>query len=76
MTVTVGEQSRHAHNPMTNALIPEEFMRIAKMVVGLVLLATGIAVVATVPAAATPAAATAAVSATSMATPDGGMPYD
>ena len=51
-------------------------MRIAKMVVGLVLLATGIAVVATVPAAATPAAATAAVSATSMATPDGGMPYD
>ena len=56
---------------MMNARIPEEFMRIAKMVVGLVLLATGIAVVATVPAAPAPAASSSA-----SAVPAGGMPYD
>ncbi|HEX4225597.1 MAG TPA: hypothetical protein VHZ97_24745 [Pseudonocardiaceae bacterium] len=60
---------------MTNAPIPEEFMRIAKMVVGLVLLATGIAVVSTVPAAASPATATHVSSAASPAG-DGGMPYN
>ncbi|HEX3785138.1 MAG TPA: hypothetical protein VHX38_36235 [Pseudonocardiaceae bacterium] len=50
-------------------------MRIAKTVVGLVMLVTGIAVVSTVPAAATPAAA-AHASSTSSSTPDGGMPYN
>ena len=59
---------------MTNALIPEEFMRIAKVVVGLVLAVTGIAVVSTVPAAATSISA-AQVSSTSNGTPDG-MPYN
>ena len=49
-------------------------MRIAKMVVGLVLLVTGIAVVSTVPAAAT-SAGSAIVSSTSGGTPDG-MPYN
>jgi hypothetical protein len=62
------------HNPMTNELIPEESMRIAKMVVGLVLLMTGIAVVSTVPAAAT-STSSAHISSTSSGTPDG-MPYN
>ena len=59
---------------MLNGIIPEEFMRIAKMVVGLVLLATGIAVVATVPAAA--ATTTVAASPAASSVPDGGMPYN
>lgn len=50
-------------------------MRIAKMVVGLVLLATGIAVVSTVPAAAASATTTHVSSAASPAG-DGGMPYN
>lgn len=50
------------------------FMRIAKMVVGLVLLVTGIAVVSTVPAAAT-SASSAHVASSSSGTPDG-MPYN
>ena len=58
---------------MTNAPIAEEFMRIAKMVVGLVLLATGIAVVSTVPAVATTASA--AQVSTTNGTPNG-MPYN
>ena len=49
-------------------------MRIAKVVVGLVLLVTGIAVVSTVPVAATSTSA-AQVPSTSSGTPDG-MPYN
>jgi hypothetical protein len=60
---------------MLNELIPEEFMRIAKMVVGLVLLATGIAVVSAVPAGAATTTVAAASSASS-SVPDGGMPYN